>query len=204
MVGIFFLRVHMAEVVLAVSNLVCCFYSIFPFHYPNCLQVLGEREPPFNVMFFCPVFYIMTFGMGHTHPQSLSFNLGVPRYSSPSLTPSQWPAASHSNRGKLRLGQVPCPHKARYIWREQAHITHLLISYSWEFQWMAPDAFGHCCGYCLEHTGSAVTALTKLLYFKGNLASLALCLPTQALQWPLFLGTQSPLPTDHCQGSYLG
>lgn len=31
-----------------------------------------------------------------------------------------------------------------------------------------PDSFGSCFGHCLEHTGHAVPALPKSLYFKGN------------------------------------
>lgn len=50
-----------------------------------------------------------------------------------------------------------------------------------------PDFFGSCLGCCLEQTGSAVITLTKLLYFKSNLASLAIHQPTQVLRWPLFL-----------------
>ena len=51
---------------------------------------------------------------------------------------------------------------------------------------MAPDYFGSCLGYFLRAHKTAVTVLDKLLYFKGNLASLALCRPTQTLWWAPF------------------
>lgn len=45
---------------------------------------------------------------------------------------------------------------------------------------------GAPCSYlewCLEHAGHAVTALTKKLCLKSNLASLAIHYPLEALQW---------------------
>ena len=46
---------------------------------------------------------------------------------------------------------------------------------------MAAVSFGSCLGPCLEHTGHGVHALIKLLYFKGNTASLAMCIPPTLL-----------------------
>ena len=51
-----------------------------------------------------------------------------------------------------------------------------------------------CRGHCLEHSGSVFSALNKSLYFKGTLAPLAICHPTHALQWAVFLCTQSAVP----------
>lgn len=73
-------------------------------------------------------------------------------------------------------------------------IAHPLIS--WELWWMAPDSFDSCLGHCLEYTGHAVSALTKSLYFKSNLESLAICHPTQAFRWPLSPCTQSAVSAE--------
>lgn len=61
---------------------------------------------------------------------------------------------------------------------------------------MAPDSFDSYLGRYLEHIGRADTALTKILYLKGNLASLATHHPMQALQWTLLLCSQSAVSTD--------
>lgn len=45
---------HPVKVVLLVSYVICCSNSPFFFFYQTCcLWVIGELEPPFNVMFFC-------------------------------------------------------------------------------------------------------------------------------------------------------
>ena len=46
---------------------------------------------------------------------------------------------------------------------------------------MAPVSFSSCLGPCLEHTGHDVYTLIKLLYFKGNTASLVTCIPPNLL-----------------------
>lgn len=51
---------------------------------------------------------------------------------------------------------------------------------------MAPESSGSCLGHCLEFRGYAVTALTKSLYFEGNLASLAIYPPPWVLLWHFF------------------
>ena len=56
---------------------------------------------------------------------------------------------------------------------------------------MALDSFGSYLGWCLEHTGHAVTALTKKLCRKSNLASLAIHYLLEALQWTLLKHAQS-------------
>lgn len=54
--------VHYAKAALPVSHLSCCFnIPFFLFYQPCCLQVIGEMEPPFSVMFFYSVLHIMTF-----------------------------------------------------------------------------------------------------------------------------------------------
>lgn len=67
-----------------------------------------------------------------------------------------------------------------------------------------PGFFGTCLECCLEHTSHSVTALTKSLCFKGNLASLATCHLTQTLWWHLFLCIQSPVTTEVLVTSKLG
>lgn len=42
---------------------------------------------------------------------------------------------------------------------------------------MAPQSFASCLGGYLEHTGPAVTALTKSSHSKGSVASLAVTIP---------------------------
>ena len=54
-----------------------------------------------------------------------------------------------------------------------------------ELQGTALDSFGSYLGWYLEHTGHAVTTLTKKLCLKSNLASLAILYPLKALQWTL-------------------
>ena len=56
---------------------------------------------------------------------------------------------------------------------------------------MALDSFGSYLGWRLEHTGHAVTALTKKLCLKSNLASLAIHYLLEALQWTLLKHAQS-------------
>lgn len=56
---------------------------------------------------------------------------------------------------------------------------------------MALDSFGSYLEWCLEHAGHAVTALTKKLCLKSNLASLAIHYPLEALQWTLLKCAQS-------------
>lgn len=70
---------------------------------------------------------------------------------------------------------------------------------------MASDPFISYLGHCLEHTDHIITALTKLLYFKDSLATLAICLSSQPLKQFLFLCTQSAVSTERscCQDWYL-
>lgn len=54
----------LATGVLLVSNSVCCFSTLFfSFHFAYCLQVLGELELAFYVLFLGLVLHVMTFGM---------------------------------------------------------------------------------------------------------------------------------------------
>lgn len=56
--------VHPVKVVLLVINLMCCFNIPFFSFYQSCyLQVVGEKEPLFNGMFFCQVLHIMALKM---------------------------------------------------------------------------------------------------------------------------------------------
>lgn len=66
----------------------------------------------------------------------------------------------------------------------------------WELWWMALDPIGSCFGHCLEYSRHALTASTKSLYFKGNLASLAICHPTWVQRCLFFLYTKSALSTE--------
>ena len=66
---------------------------------------------------------------------------------------------------------------------------------SWELQWVAPDSSDSSLGWYLEHIGRADTALSKILYLKGNLASLATHHPMEALQWTLLLCSRSAVST---------
>lgn len=69
---------------------------------------------------------------------------------------------------------------------------------------MAPVSFGSCLGPCLEHTGHGVHALIKLLYFKGNTASLAMCIPPNLLyllkDQLLGLAPEKGHPLSDCRG----
>ena len=65
--------------------------------------------------------------------------------------------------------------------REVANIINVPIPHWLGTLWIVPDSFGCCRGYSFEYTGHAVTALTKLVYFKGSLAFLVMCHPTQVL-----------------------
>lgn len=61
---------------------------------------------------------------------------------------------------------------------------------------MDSESFGSCLEHHLEHIGHGVGPLTKSVYFKGNLASLAMCHPIQLLWWTFFLYTQSAIFTE--------
>lgn len=84
-------------------------------------------------------------------------------FSNPGVVAWARPDSIHTNQSTFRT----------FTWSRRANnlpIPHLLGTLM-----DGPDSFGSCLGYCLEHTGHAITTLAKLLYFKGNVAFLAIC-----------------------------
>lgn len=138
-------------------------------------------EPPFNVMFSgqsCISWPLKCDSWSLSSPWRYLYMIA-------SLTPLWWqPDFRVSSKAWIRPHLVSPTNQSTFNTslggRKSIKSNHQSLI-SWERQRIATDSFGSCLGHCLKHIEHDVTALTKSLYFKGNLASLAICHLTQVL-----------------------